>query len=46
MAYTISLCHGHIQFHSAMNKKYKKTSMQSSGFEPTIMCIAASCLNH
>ncbi len=38
MAYRISLCHE--------QKIQKRHSMQSSGFEPTIMCIAASCLNH
>jgi hypothetical protein len=38
MACTISLCHEpNIQ---------KWHFMQSSSFEPTIMCIAASCLNH
>jgi hypothetical protein len=37
----------HVQFHFAMNKKYKKKKiLQRAGYEPTIMCIAASCLNH
>ncbi len=35
----------HVQFHFAMNKKYKK-KLQRAGYEPTIVCITASCLNH
>ena len=37
----------HVQFHFAMNKKYKKEKiLQRAGYEPTIVCITASCLNH
>ncbi len=35
----------HVQFHFAMNKKYKQ-KLQRAGYEPTIVCIKASCLNH
>jgi hypothetical protein len=38
MAWTISLCHE--------QKIQKGNMMQSSSFEPTIVCIAASCLDH
>ncbi len=38
MACTISLCYE--------QKIHKRPFMQISSFEPTIMCIAASCLNH
>ncbi len=35
----------HVQFYFAMNKKYKKKKNAKS-WEPTIVCITASCLNH
>ncbi len=43
--YTVYI-HGIYNFTLPWTKNTKRHSMQSSSFEPTIMCIAASCLNH